>query len=471
MHDQTFRKELTHRSLYWFGHIYFAAYISYETADFQREIYQTLQELSEAVDAGDNRRIAEILAFRNSGKSVIVTLIFVLWAMIGPFAAHYEILIGQTAKKATKYLTNIKKELEHNRLLIADWGPFQPDKHGEDDWQKTSIYIRQYDTRIESYTVNQDLRGIREGTSRPDVVVLDDPDSPKSARKKEQRDKLYDWVKGELMNVGDKRTIFLFLGNLVHSDGFMARLRKEIKTNAMLGYLLQFPIVDSNGSPTWPGKFPTKESLEIEKQRINNPRAWLRENELRIIPEEGQIVKEGWIVRSTGIHKDFQRGGAGAGVDLAISKKDTADFTAIVPGVAGSLHGKRKIYVGPNPINERLSMFEMIARAKMMQNAQLGIRFFVEQVAYQAAAIEAMKRDWLNVDGVSPGGTDKRARLEIVAGYIQDGTIEFLPGCEDLILQILTLGVSEFDDLVDSFTYLILGLLKTSLGSTGVIWI
>ena len=92
-------------------------------------------------------------------------------------------------------------------------------------------------------------------------------------------------------------------------------------------------------------------------------------------------------------------------------------------------------------------------------------------MAYQAAAIEAMKRDWLNVDGVSPGGTDKRARLEIVAGYIQDGTIEFLPGCEDLILQILGLGTEQFDDLVDGFVYLILGLLKTSLGSTGVIWI
>ena len=49
-------------------------------------------------------------------------------------------------------------------------------------------------------------------------------------------------------------------------------------------------------------------------------------------------------------------------------------------------------------------MFGMIARAKMMQNAQPGIRF-VEQVAI-AAAIEAMKRDWLNVDG-KPGGTDK----------------------------------------------------------------
>ena len=470
--DQQFRKELTNDSVYWFGHVYFAEFIQYETADFQREIYQNLQELADAVKNGDERRLMEILGFRNSAKSVIVTLIFVIWAMVtSHFNAKYIVLVGQTAKKATKYLANIKRELEKNELLIADWGPFKPEKHGEEDWQKTSIYIPRYGTRIESYTVNQDMRGVREGASRPDIVILDDPDSPKSARKKEQRDKLYDWVKSELMNVGELRTIFLMLGNLVHSDGFMARLRKEIKSGAMPGILMEIPIVDKDGNPMWPGKFPDKESLEREKRRINNRKAWARENELKIVPEEGQVVKEEWIIFADAPHKDFQLTARGSGVDLAISKKQEADFTSFVNGVAGTLHGNRKIYIGPHPINEHLSMFEMVERAKTLQKANLGMKFFVEVVAYQAAAIEALKRAWVNVDGVSPGGSDKRARLEVVAGYIQDGTIEFLPGCEDLIQQMLGMGIEEHDDLVDAFVYCILGLMKSSMTDTGVVWL
>lgn len=413
----------------------------------------------------------EILGFRNSAKSVIVTMIFVIWAMIGPFQAKYEVLIGQTDKKAVKYLKNIKTQFEKNELLILDWGPFKPEKHGEDDWQKTSIVIPKYDARMEVYTVNQDIRGIRHDASRPDVVIIDDPDSPKTARKKEQRDKLYEWVKGEVMNVGDKRTMYLFLGNLVHSDGFMARLRKELQSGVLPGILLQIPIADKDGNPTWPGKFPTKQSLKDEERKINNPRTWQRENMLRIVPEDGQVVQEKWIKYAAEIPADFQAGARGQGVDLAISKKETADFTTFVPGVAGTLHGNAKIYIGPNPINEHLTMHETVERAKMMQAADGSIRFFVEVVGYQAAAIETMERAFLNVAGVSPGGNDKRARLEVVAGYIQNGTIEFLPGCEDLIIQLLGLGIEEHDDLVDGFVYLILGLLKTSIVGAGVIWL
>lgn len=471
LHDAVFRKALARSSLYWFGHIYFAEFIHYETADFQREIYTALQELTEAIERGDERRVIEILGFRNSAKSVIVTMIFVIWAMLGPFQAKYMVLIGQTDKKSIKYLTNIKSQLTDNKLLVKDFGPFKPEVKGEDEWQKTSIVVPKYGARIEVYTVNQDVRGIRHGATRPEIVIIDDPDSPKSARKKEQRDKLYQWFKGEVMNVGDRRTIYCVLGNLVHSDGFMARLRKEIQSGELPGILLQIPIADKDGNPMWPGKFPTRESLEAERRKINNPKAWKRENLLQIIPDEGQVVKEEWIKYAKDPAKDFKAGARGIGVDLAISKKDTADYTAMVPGVSGTLNGKPKIYIGPNPINERLTMFEMVERAKMLQKDQDGLRFFVEVVGYQEAAIETMKKNWINVTGVRPGGNDKRARLEIVAGYIQDGTIEFLPGCDDLITQILGLGIEEHDDLADAFVYCILGLLKTSSVGSGVIWL
>lgn len=444
-------------------HVYFWKYIHYPTANFQREICAALEDF--------DLRLLEVLAFRGSSKSTLITLIFPIWAIISEWHARYAILIGDTFPQARQCLYNLRAELESNELLNLDWGPFKPESDENDEWQKTSIVIPKYGARIGAHSSGQKIRGLRHLDCRPEIVIGDDLESLESVRSKEQRDKLYNWVKSELWNVGDRRTRFVFPGNLLHSQSFMARLKAEIGSGQLAGRVIEVPIADTRGDPTWPGKFADQEALANERRRIGSDRAWQREMMLKIVPEEGQVVKEDWIVKVQAPHPDFFPGAHGVGVDLAISKKSTADFTAMVPGVAGMLHGKRKVYVGPHPLNERLSMFEMIARAKMMQEAEMGRQFFIESVAYQAAAIEAAKREWLNVVAVSPGGQDKRARLEVIAGYVQDGTVEFLPGCEDMLVQLLGLGVEEHDDLVDAFVYLIFGLLKSSLTGSEVIWV
>lgn len=159
------------------------------------------------------------------------------------------------------------------------------------------------------------------------------------------------------------------------------------------------------------------------------------------------------------------------GVDLAISEKSTADNTAMVSLVAGLLNGKPKIYIKPNPIDTHLSMGDMIERAKLIQHTNQGTTFYVENVQYQAAAIEMLKKAWVNVVGVHPIG-DKRARLETVSPRIQDGTVEFSEtGCEDLISQIINLGIEEHDDLCDAFVYALLAVMQRGIHEKIVRWL
>lgn len=459
MYDPTYRKTLAASSLYWFAHIYFSRYIHYETADFQRAIYRALES---------SEPFLEILAFRGSTKSTIATLIYPIWAIIGKQRKRYPVIIGDTFPQARQYLYNTRNELETNELLIADFGPFKAEEN-DDEWQKTTIVIPKYSARMSAHSSGQNIRGLRHLDRRPDLVICDDLENSESVRKKEQRDKLYNWFKADVMNVGDHGTKFIAIGNLLHSDSFMMRLKKEISEGRQTGRIIEVAIQDKDGNPTWTGKFPDKAALESERRRLNNDRAWIREALLKIVAEDGQPIKDEWIVRCKEMPKEFQPTNRGAGVDLAISKKDTADFTSIVPGIAGLLNGKPKIYISA-PINEHFSMHETVERLRLLAVAQTGIRFFVEKVGYQEAAIETMKLAWLNVDPVQPIG-DKLARLQTIARYVQDGTIEFLDGCEDLILQMLHFGVEEHDDLVDAFVYLILGLLKSSIAESKVIWL
>lgn len=463
-HDKAFRKKLALSSFYWFAHIYYAPYIQYETADFQREIYADLQN--------EDIFFLELLGFRGCTKSTLVTHFFIVWSMISA-RSRYSLLIGDTDRQANRYLYNIRAELETNALLIEDFGPFKPNVGGGgDEWQKTTIVIPKYSTRISAATNGQNIRGTRQREIRPDLVVGDDVEDIEDVRHKDQRDKLYRWWKSDVMQVGDKNTRYILLGNLLHSDGLMCRIGKEIEEGKIPGLLRRYPIADANGTPAWPGKFPTNESLEIERRKLGE-KTWQRESMLKIVPEDGQVVHEEWIRYFKKIPLNFKLGSWGAGVDLAISKKETADCTAIVPGIAGTIDGKPKIYVGKKIFNEHFSLPETVDACLSLASAKPGMRFFVESVGYQKAAIDEMQNKWLAVDPIMPQA-DKKARLEAVAGYIRDGTVEFpddCPAANDLVTQLVGLGVEAHDDAADAFVYLILGLLKNSISEPRVIWL
>ena len=71
-------------------------------------------------------------------------------------------------------------------------------------------------------------------------------------------------------------------------------------------------------------------------------------------------------------------------------------------------------------------------------------------------------REWL--DQVPPGCRQrggKRARLQIVATYIKNGTVLFpRTGCEEMLGEIFNLGIESHDDLCDALVYMVLGLVR-----------
>jgi len=208
------------------------------------------------------------------------------------------------------------------------------------------------------------------------------------------------------------------------------------------------------------------EKKKVEGGSLIGMRAWQREYLLRLVPEEGQIIKDEWIRKYDNVSGEIVA--KGTGMDLAISKKATADYTAAVSGKLTILNEEPKIYIMPNPLNERLSGFETTQRAMAISKALGGEReltpLWVEDVAYQRMQIEAMERAGLPVTGIKVS-TDKRARLMTIASYVQNGTVLFpKEGCEDLILQLTGFGVEQYDDLTDAFVYCIQGLMNRFTG-------
>jgi len=461
--NSNFRKELARQSLIWFAKIYFSKYLFYKTAPFQKEIYKILQD-------DDNDLLDEIIAHRGSAKTTMAMLFYPIWAMINR-RKHHIVLISDTFSQVKDHIYNLKNELESNTRLIKDFGPFdvKMETGKKEEWQKSSMIIPNYDVKIVGKSTGQRIRGTRYKQYRPDVLVIDDIEDLEMVRTKEQRDKTHRWFTGSVIPAGEKdRTKKVLIGNLLHKDAIMNRIKKEIQEGKRNGRVFEFPIMDSKGEILWKGKYPDMKAIEAEKKNVSGGtmigmRAWQREYMLKLVPEEGQIIKDEWIQYYDSVPDDiivFR----GTGVDLAISKKASADYTAMVSGKLAEEKEKPKVYVMPNPVNERLSGFETTERARRVS---LGLGdnenltpLWVEDVAYQRMQVEAMIKAGLPATSIKVS-TDKRARLMTISSYVENGTVVFpRKGCEDLLLQLTGFGVEAHDDLVDAFVYMVQGLMN-----------
>ncbi len=450
--NRNFRINLARESHYWFFHFYFPHYVTFQTAEFHRQIFG----LTEKEDIG----ISVITAFRNSGKSTLCTLSYPLWAILGRQSKKFIVILSQTQRQARQLLMNIKRELEQNHLLSSDLGPF---KEEPDEWGGFALVIPKYDARIMAVSSEQGIRGIRYLQHRPDVIIADDIEDLNSVRTQDGRNKIYDWFKGDIIPSGGHNVKIIVVGNLLHEDGLLRRLQEEIESGKLKGVYREYPLINDTGIVAWPGKFPTQESTNEEREKIANDISWQREFLLKIIPAEDQVILREWVQYYD--NYDFpsfqsdKHSWTKTGIDLAISLKDTADYTAMVTGSLFGRYGDKKLYIHAYPVNKRMNFPTALDKAEeISKTANPSVKtteLLIEEVAYQAAFVQEAKNRWLDAKGVKVGALDKRSRLNLVSHLIKNGVIIFpKKGCEELINQLVGFGIEKHDDLVDAFVIL-----------------
>jgi hypothetical protein len=280
VNDRLFRKALCRESFYWFIHTYLPHYITYATADFQREILSLLQD--------ESQQTVAFVAFRGSGKSTIATLAYVIWAMAGNPNKKYILLISQTQQLCRQILTNIKQELEYNDLLVSDFGPFSEEA---DEWRINSLVIPQYGTRITAISSSESIRGLRHKQFRPDLVIADDVEDLELVKNRDNRDKIWNWLTSEVIPIGDEDTKYVFVGNMLHEDSLMMRIKQRILSGEMKGIYREFPLMNDHHQILWLAKFPSQKEIYALKSKVASENAWYREYLLKIISDEDRIVR------------------------------------------------------------------------------------------------------------------------------------------------------------------------------------
>jgi predicted phage terminase large subunit-like protein len=483
--NQNLRRALVRENHKIFFSVYFHAYMKYPFAQFQHEMF----DLSE----DDKLKLLIIMAFRGSGKSTIMNTSLAIWSVLGKHQKKFVLILSETKEQASNHMKNLKVVLEENELLNADLGGF---KEEDESWNANTLVIPKYDARITIASADQAVRGMRNKEHRPDLIIVDDIESSRSVKTKESRDKKDDWFAKEIAPIGDLDTKIIMLGNQLHQDSLLLRLRDRIDNGEMNGAYKTFPFWDDDLNCLWPEKFSTPESIEEERKKAGRPDVFASEWLLKLLDRPDQIIKKDWIkyydhepqmkevikVEHSGYgiprrskvkvlnkktnnlsaepSNDLQyRGGIIVGIDPAVSQGPRSDYTAMVACRVFGTGSKMRIYVLPHIVNAKLSFEGIVGAAKNFTHKYPNdnIDFVVECVAAQDYLRQEMENRGLPVRRLESGKMNKAERLIAAGPYFERGQILFPKGhSARLVEQILGFGMENKDDLVDALTAMIL---------------
>lgn len=454
------RKELTRRSMAAYMYIYFSAHIEFPFALFHKDFLSICENTK--------IRYAIVSAFRESAKTTIFTTCFPLWAIMGVQEVKYVVIVAMTKDQAERYLENIKIELETNHLLQKDLGPFRITSKGEQNWTKTDIDLPDYGARITIISQNQGYRGIKYGHHRPDLIICDDLEDVNSVRSEEMRDKMYRKILSDLIPAGhNQKTRYFFVGNLIHEESYLMRLKANLVDKGNNGIFLKIPLLDRNGNSNWHEKFPDSQMDEL-RRRVGSQNVFNKEYLLIPHADNESIVKDKWIKRYDDLpnRNQAQLLEIAIAIDPAFTIKKTSDYTAIVIGGVYVQDGFYKLYIHKKYVHKKMEPPEILRRMEDVVNIfalpyKVDVRVIVEANGAQELLAHNLRTALQNKDLVyvmSVKNTDdKKARLQAAVCPMERGHV-FFPNTRYAKpirqLKFFHEGTNS-DDLVDALSMLI----------------
>jgi len=238
------------------------------------------------------------------------------------------------------------------------------------------------------------------------------------------------------------------LGTRYHGEDFYGHLMAEVLEPSQV---LRVPAMTGSDEVGWKSVWPERWPVEELLRRRRDQGSIIFASQYLCVAE---VITSGGIfgVENCLEAREAPKGlPVFMGVDLAISKKATADYFAAVR-VAYD-RAKDLIYV-LGSLKGRFSFYEQrVLTAKLCDDWKVA-KCAIEAVNYEAALIQELrrKRPDLPVVRIRPHG-DKITRGHRLSARFERGGIVFLPGNSELIAAIIAFPNAEHDDEFDALDH------------------
>lgn len=243
------------------------------------------------------------------------------------------LIVSSASGVAKKIVKAIKQYIEQSvefRMVFPHVVPDKSDTTGR--WREDS-FIVQRTTRSKDPTVQAVGFGGQVLGARLDLIVADDYLTPENTHSDGQRDKSYGWLKSVIEGRKTGRARLWFVGNAWHLDDAMHRYATEPQT-----FHKKFPVRDeASGKSVWPEVWPEE---RIDKEIENRgPIESRRSMFCDPVSDAERRFKQDYILKALALGNGLEMAWALSivpngyrtitGVDLAVTKKDASDETAL----------------------------------------------------------------------------------------------------------------------------------------------
>ena len=339
-----------------FFHLYLSNHLSYPLEDFHREMMDlSTQEKTEVVN---------IMAFRWSGKSTLLTLGLPLWSILS-WKKKFILIISQSYQQAKLFLETISVELQSNTLLQNDFDFLLQDM----EYSKSQIRI--WESYITIACTNTTLRGMKKWNTRPDLIICDDIETSISVGSTKKREHIYSWFKKEVVPLWWDKTKIILLWNYLWYRCFLERLWEEMRKEVLSWVTKKYPIKNEDKEILWKGKYSEKDIEEIRK-RVGNKETWSNEFLIQWVPYEGNPLQESdfsfsyWSPRKRVVDRK------NAWVYISPTKVDSTRWKVLVCwATIFWINNEIQICLHPNYVYKRMEDKEVVATAVKLLNRNM----------------------------------------------------------------------------------------------------
>jgi predicted phage terminase large subunit-like protein len=417
----------------------------------------------------NNNKYGMLLCPRGHGKSKMAQGLVAWLAVNNPDIRI--IIVSDTDTKARLFLTTIKNILEYSPVIKEYYGDIT-----SSPWTESAITVAGR-TRIQTEPT---VLAVGSGSGKvtgmhSDIILLDDIESFDSARSELQRTRLKDWYKTTLSPVLMAHGKTIVCGTRYHFADFYSMLDEEFSFEKLI-----LPAINKDGKALceWlvpldskygkDGKLLVKglSTIKAELGSVIYALQYMNDTSLlsagTIFRHEDFRFYKRFIFDDNKVYVELLDGTKELikriviGIDLAISEKQTADYTAMI--IAGKT-AKGNIYI-LDYINKRLTFNKQLHLIENLVEKWTPNEVAIEKVAYQEALIDELKRrGGLKIMAISPT-RDKVARAYLVSGLVESNLVHFKQeGMSDVTDNLTIFPDGEHDDIADAFVYT-LGRLK-----------
>ena len=420
-----------------------------------------------------------VAAPRGHAKSTAGTLAYTLASLLFR-ESTFALIVSDTESQACMFLGALKQELSENEDIIDLFG-IKKDEKGIVRFLKDSeadCIVECADGhkfRIIAKGAEQKLRGLNWNGTRPNLVVVDDLENDELVMNKERRTKLRRWFFGALMPAMSPRGKLRMWGTILHMDSLLESFMPSYtaletkydglkiystKTRGMWKTVKYRAHNDDFTDFLWPERFNkdyfvakreeyTRQGIadvysqEYLNYPIDDTIAYIKKNDLLALTEEDKKLPLRYYITA----------------DLAISEKETADYTVFM---VGGVDEHRRLHI-KEVIRERLDGREIVNTIFALENTYRPEAFGIEEMQVSKAIGPFLREEMVkqnmypNIILMSHMNKDKMMRGRSIQGRVRARTVkidkeaDWYPGLED---ELTKFPRTRNDDQFDAFAYL-----------------